>query len=537
MDDYNHMMEAEHSELAYQSQMMTSVNSTIENNVATVHSEFDEAQTGIDSQSVSVNNDETLETPTNDINIANDTSESTHQNDEQNIPVNEEDVADVTVPIDEINDKCENADETETIEKSDVKGEEIADENAEENDGEEKKVDEEENEVEHQDDDENEEKSNDRHESSPQLQELKKEEDEIDMNQCRVCTSSSNLLDIFRIGEKTSFRFCDLIMKLAPNVKISERDFLPHSICSVCVDRIEAAYLLRVQCEETDQMLRSKLKRSKKTTRRAPSEYLIIDAAAESSSDSDDDDQKSDDEFQISEESLESSDSDSDSSYDEKPKRIPQQRGWKRGPQKRTHQPVTQQQPAAKKSRNSGVVYIKADDFPPTKGHVVKQQPTKTTPTNRLAFRCEICNRPCSTAEAMAQHRKTHTDEKCSICSMVFKQRSALLQHMQRHKEDPDRVCQKCHRVFVTKAECQKHIHMAHPETIACNKCKRYFPNKAQLDAHKCVPAATADQRKPMDTNIKRKPDIESSGSASGRDLFKSVAPLTTTYWSDSFSD
>lgn len=380
--------------------------------------------------------------------------------------------------------------------------------------------------------------------STSQLRELRREE-EIDPNQCRVCMTNANLLDIFRIGERTSFRICDLIMKLAPSVKISERDYLPHSICSVCVDRIEAAYELRIQCEKSDELLRSKLKRSKKTTRRAPAEFLLVDANAESS-ESDDDQKSDDDEFKLSEVSEESSDSDSsDSSYDEKKKRTTNQRGgggggFKRGggaPLKRGSGAHVVVQPM-KKPRTTGVVYIKAvksdDDGGAAEvarkpGPKSTKGPIKSGPNNRLAFRCDVCNRPCSSAETLAQHRRIHTDEKCGICSMIFKNKASLLQHMQRHKDDPDRVCKKCQRVFVTKAECQRHIQTAHAETVACQRCRRYFPNRTQLDAHKCM----AD-RKTMDIKP-RKSDLETSGS--GQDLFKSVAPLTTTYWSDSFSD
>lgn len=361
---------------------------------------------------------------------------------------------------------------------------------------------------------------------TPDASDSKKDE-EIDLDQCRICMSPSNLLDIFRIGEKTSFRICDLIMKLAPAVKISERDYLPHSVCSTCVERIEAAYELRLQCEETDTLLRSKLKRSKKT-RRAPAEFVLIDAA-ESSTDSDDD-QKSDDEFKISEDSEESSDSYSDSSYDEKKKR-PTQRIVKRPVQTNKRQPY--QAPPAKKARKSGVVYIKAENSDDDEEYGAKKKVTvaKKPAPPRFAFRCDVCNRTCTSAEALSQHRRTHPDEKCTICSAVFKQRSALTQHMQMHKNDPERNCQKCHKTFATKFECQRHIKTAHAEMTACNRCKRYFPSKSQFDAHKCA----SNDRKSTETSIKRKSDNDSS--ASGRDLFKSVAPLTTTYWSDSFSD
>lgn len=382
--------------------------------------------------------------------------------------------------------------------------------------------------------------------STSQLRELRREE-EIDPNQCRVCMTNANLLDIFRIGDRTSFRICDLIMKLVPGVKISERDYLPHQICGVCVDRIEAAYELRQQCEKTDELLRSKLKRSKKTTRRAPAEFLLVDAIAESSES--DDDQKSDDEeFKLSEASEESSDSESsDSSYDDKKKRPTNQRGGgaalKRGggaPLKRAGVTVVAQ--PLKKPRTAGVVYIKAvksDDDDAATARPMQRKPgpksafkgpLKPGPNNRLAFRCDVCNRPCSSAEALAQHRRIHSDEKCGICSMMFKNKAALQQHIvQRHKDDPNRVCKKCNRVFISPAECQRHIKTAHAETVACNRCRRYFPNRQQLDQHKCM----AD-RKTMDIKPRRS-DLETSGS--GQDLFKSVAPLTTTYWSDSFSD
>ncbi|XP_031640942.1 zinc finger imprinted 3 [Contarinia nasturtii] len=553
MDEFN-MIEEQQSEVAYQSEVMTSVNATAVDNCELTYSQQQEQQQQqqdqlftedaefsapqektiadkvdededemaqadvVDGQSVSANVDDNppnivetnsnAQTETADDKCAMDSNESEHN-------VNAT-VTAAAVTSDETNDG--NGDDEEKKMKEEEEAAEVS--KSENNgDGGEMLV------------------KNDR-----------KNEDEIDTNQCRICMSTTNLLDIFRIGEKSSFRFCDLIMKLAPSVKISERDYLPHSICGGCVDRIEAAYELRIQCEETDKFLRSKLKRSKKT-RRTPAEFVLIDCA-ESSSDSDDE-QKSDDEFQLSEESEdESSESDSESSYDEKKKRIPSQRGRKRGPPPSRSNVVAYQSHSAKKSKNSGIVYIKAkkseddDDYgtsittAPGPKSMKRLQSVKPV-TNRLQFRCDVCNRTCTSAETLAQHRRTHADERCKICSLVFKQRSALLQHMQRHREDPERICQKCHRVFATKIECQRHFQTTHPgstvsgaATLTCHKCKRYFPNKQQFETHKCI---NSDTRKSNETNLKRKNDTDTS--VSGRDLFKSVAPLTTTYWSDSFSD
>lgn len=532
MDDFNHMMETPCPDASYQSEMMSSTNeTTVNNDDPTSQSADGQHET---SQPVTNNNsNENLTKLDDDQSV----SASTNETSDQKTDSNEQQPNDkFGHEINECKENVENAENaknaaeiTETIETTETTP------TTTENTNDETKTKTEPNPT---NSDDNDRTSN----SSPKLlsKETKKEE-EIDLNQCRICMSSSNLLDIFRIGEKTSFRICDLIMKLAPAVKISERDFLPHSVCGVCVERVEAAYELRIQCEETDTLLRSKLKRSKKT-RRTPAEFVLIDCAESSSSDSNDD-EKSDDEFQLSEESVESSESDSDSSYDEKKKKPTNQRGgWKRqAPIKRANPVPYQPPPPAKRMmQKTGVVYIKADDDRRTVRSVqpVKRLPEKPA-TNRLSFRCDVCNRTCSSAETLMQHRRTHTDEKCNICSAVFKQRTQLIQHMQRHKEDPERICQKCQRVFGTKAECQRHVHMAHPETVACKQCKRYFPNKNQLDAHKCITERKmAVAATDVVTLTKRRPDSDTSA-GSGRDLnlFKSVAPPTTTYWSDSFSD
>lgn len=364
-----------------------------------------------------------------------------------------------------------------------------------------------------------------------ELVKLREEEEPIDPSQCRICLSKDNLLDIFTVDTKTHFRICDLIMKLCATVKISERDYLPHYVCNGCIQRIDLAWEFRTQCEETEKLLRSKLKRSKKTTRRAPSEFVLI-SAIDSSSESEDDDNKSEDEeFKLSEEESEQSSdsSDSDVSFQEKKKPPPRRRrrppppksaSAKRNVIMPVHQPV-------KQSRISEVVRIPAitsdDERPLNRRPGPLKKPTKVV----SVFKCDICNRFCSTAEALQQHRRTHTDEKCPICAKVFRPRSLLLQHIQKHKEDSDRVCGTCHKVFPTINDCQRHIQMVHSQSMACNKCKRSFLSKARLDAHKCTD----------DAGTKRKYDGESPSMNSGRDLFKSVAPLTTTYWSDSFSD
>lgn len=365
-------------------------------------------------------------------------------------------------------------------------------------------------------DDENGEEEEDEEEDEEEEEEEEREkEEEIDKDQCRICLSKENLVDIFKVSNRYDFRVSDLIMKICTTVKIGERDFLPHYVCSSCEDRVEAAYTLRLQCEESEKLLRSKLKRSKRT-RRGPSEFVIIDA--EPSSDSHEENQD-DDEFHLSEVS-EDSEVDSDMSYEEK--RRPQAR---RAPRRRPPPKVQQKRKAPipqRSPRSAGVVYI------PATGSDDDGQPYKKNKPSRISqvFKCPTCSRICGSAELLRSHMQMHaTSEKCRFCGKEFKHRPTLSMHLQKHNEG--RICPTCHLEFATKNDCRRHMQTAHIVSHVCNICKHSFPSKGRLDTHKC---------ESVTTSVKiRKPEPEQP--TTGRDLFKSVAPLTTTYWSDSFSD
>lgn len=425
-----------------------------------------------------------------------------------------------------------------------------------------------------------------------------KKENEVDQNQCRVCLSKDNLINIFSFENKS--RICDIIMTICTTVKIIEKDYLPHYICPECLDKLKIAAEFKLQCETTDTELRKKLKRSKNKVR-GGGRFLLIDC--EMSSGSEVDDNKDDDEFQISD--VVESDPDSDASFKigkRKSTRVKKKSPPKRKAQSRVRTPSakakasasvssaskrssrTVDKPSAETKRiKHDVVYIEAlpeisddddDDKNASKGRARRSNAVYNTPKSKSASNqpsssktskiphkkraidmpesddedskttkesaktrehvCSTCNKMFPSWNALKEHRKTHTGETfaCNICKKPFKQRASLDAHIQKHKEDESRTCKPCNKPFASKLELRKHQQSMHEDqcTFECNTCKRTFTAKARLDKHK-------EGKCPgFDTSTKKKSEIEVS-SQLGRDLFKCVAPLTTTYWSDSFSE
>lgn len=425
-----------------------------------------------------------------------------------------------------------------------------------------------------------------------------KKENEVDQNQCRVCLSKDNLVNIFAFENKS--RICDIIMTICTTVKIIEKDYLPHYICSECLDKLKIAAEFKSKCETTDTELRKKLKRSKNKVR-GSGRFLLIDC--EMSSGSEIDDNKDDDEFQISD--VVESDPDSDASFKigkRKSTRVKKKSPPKRKAQSRNRTPSAKSKASSSVSSGSkrtskstektvletkrikhDVVYIEAlpelsddddegNDAP--KGRARRSNALYNTPKSKSATNqpsssktskiphkkraidmiesddedsktskgsvkprehiCSTCNKILPSWNALKEHRKTHSGETfaCNICNKPFKQRASLDAHIQKHKEDESRTCKPCNKPFASKLELRKHQQSMHEDqfTFECNTCKRTFTAKARLDKHK-------EGKCPgFDTSTKKKSEVEVS-SHLGRDLFKCVAPLTTTYWSDSFSE
>ncbi|KAG5677482.1 hypothetical protein PVAND_007240 [Polypedilum vanderplanki] len=352
-------------------------------------------------------------------------------------------------------------------------------------------------------------------------EEGKSKEPEVDPNQCRVCKATESLIDIFAIEE--DMRICDIIMKLCSNIRIHERDYLPHMICIGCLGRLRTAYAFMKDVVATDKELRSKLKRHRRA-RKPIDGFVIIDCNEASESD-DDDLPQDDDEYQVSNAEEEDDDYTSSAEDSDSSRKVKQPKKRGRKPKAGRKAKKEEMLSTAKRLKRD-IVFIEADD--------------SSDERNKKREKCKDCGKQFSSKPSLMMHRKKahmkpssdDTPFKCHVCGRGFKYSINLTSHMQIHKDSF--TCDECGRVFATKSDVKKHALNQHKCSLSyeCNKCRRLYCSVKRYQKHRehCSDYSSSSlKRKPM----KGKDDV----SYSGRDLFKTVAPLTTTYWSDSFSD
>ncbi len=76
-------------------------------------------------------------------------------------------------------------------------------------------------------------------------------------------------------------------------------------------------------------------------------------------------------------------------------------------------------------------------------------------------YRCEHCDRSCSTSDVLKNHLRTHTGERpyaCTKCAMKFTQRSSVQAHCRAaHTNERAYACINCEKTFPTAAHRGTH--------------------------------------------------------------------------------
>ena len=354
-----------------------------------------------------------------------------------------------------------------------------------------------------------------------------RKEEDVDENQCRVCCTKENLVSIFKkIDNQT---VADMLMSICPTVSIVIKDFLPQYICNACYDNVVIAVQLKNQCETTEKELRKKLSRHKNKIRR-PAGYVVIDAPLDSDPPTDEE-PANDEEFKVSDIASATPTEDSESSDSDSKKKKP------RGRKRRRSAVVTPTD--GKRFKNKSRSDNQSSDEDDDDGDPIKHKRKRSDNSSPENFACDDCSQTFSRKQSLVMHRRQHIYEKgepitCEVCGKKFKIKGAYRTHLEKHKEERKSVkkCAQCSKRFSSSSDLKRHIVEMHKEKevwLACKKCGRSFASAGRLERHKqagCPAIETSKSRK-----------SETNSFTVGTDLFKAVAPLQTTYWSDSFSD
>lgn len=90
----------------------------------------------------------------------------------------------------------------------------------------------------------------------------------------------------------------------------------------------------------------------------------------------------------------------------------------------------------------------------------------RLTHTRKKLHKCIKCGREFVTKDNLKTHEATHSDERpfsCVICKSTFKTKKSLGVHMKSHR-DPDYECLVCRRGFLTNQLMRNHVVRLHPE-------------------------------------------------------------------------
>uniref|UniRef100_A0A182WMI2 ZAD domain-containing protein n=1 Tax=Anopheles minimus TaxID=112268 RepID=A0A182WMI2_9DIPT len=359
----------------------------------------------------------------------------------------------------------------------------------------------------------------------------REEKPAVELTMCRVCMGTEELSDIFQL--EGPVRVSDIIMKVCTNIRITARDHLPHKICERCLGQVRIVNEFKNRCETSDKELRKNLKRSANKSRRQ-SDFIVVNCPM-SDTDKEDDEPVDDDEYKVSQSEVESEPATSDDSFSppNKRKRTPKKRGrvpgsGRRGRPGRKPNNMATSTPALatytpkrgpgrppkhpKTSSLSNIVYIEAPEDSSSSGG---EEEVKHKRRKRGDNPCPKCDEVLPSQLALKQHLKTHPGDRfdCDRCALFFRTQRALENHIERHKK-ADRIREEKRKEREQRMESRT----------------RYTPKSSDAERSRLTTPQSS-------STVERKKKSETSGVSSGRDLFKCVAPLTSTYWSDSFSD
>ncbi|XP_055615798.1 zinc finger protein 271-like isoform X3 [Toxorhynchites rutilus septentrionalis] len=113
---------------------------------------------------------------------------------------------------------------------------------------------------------------------------------------------------------------------------------------------------------------------------------------------------------------------------------------------------------------------------------------TNTQRKGEKPFKCEECDKPYSSKQALEIHVRSHTGERpysCSHCSKRFKDLSSCNRHIRIHSDERPYACPLCSKAFKGSRTLKLHIRIHTGERPhSCPHCPRAFIQRSSLNQH-----------------------------------------------------
>ena len=88
----------------------------------------------------------------------------------------------------------------------------------------------------------------------------------------------------------------------------------------------------------------------------------------------------------------------------------------------------------------------------------------------------------------LQNHQRTHTARgkihACDVCDKSFSEPSGLKRHRLKHKEEKAFLCKHCSKYF---SDSNLQSHHTEDRPVSCDKCEKLFKTKAEVQAHQIV--------------------------------------------------
>ncbi|KAK9398905.1 PR domain zinc finger protein 5 [Crotalus adamanteus] len=136
-----------------------------------------------------------------------------------------------------------------------------------------------------------------------------------------------------------------------------------------------------------------------------------------------------------------------------------------------------------------------------SKDALKKHKENVHTGNSRKRLMCSVCNKRCSSAANLQEHRKVHEIVECQECDKKFISANQLKRHMithsekrpytcedtpvETHSEERPFQCEECKALFRTPFSLQRHLLIHNSErTFKCDHCDATFKRKDTLNVH-----------------------------------------------------